>query len=1330
MTSENSSFVQPSIPRFDGHYDHWSMLMENFLKSKEYWTLVESGITVPGNESALTETQKKALDDQRLKDLKAKNYLFQAIDRAVLETILKKDTAKDIWDSMKKKYQGTARVKRAQLQALRKEFEILHMKEGESVNDYFSRTLSIANKMRINGDKLEDVAVIEKILRSMTRKFDYVVCSIEESNDIDSLSIDELQSSLLVHEQRMVSYVVEEQALKVTAHKGTISPGRGRGGFRGRGRGRGRQFYNRDAQFDMSRVECYHCHKHGHYQYDCPAKEKETKVHFSETEEELLLMAYIDKDNSLGNTWYLDSGCSNHMCGNKSWFYDLDETFRETVKLGNNSCISVMGKGDIKFHGKNNIIHTISSVFYIPDLKSNLISMGQLQDKGYIIIIQQRKCQIHHPEKGLIAEAEMTSNRMFPLHIQHSVHKCFSTRVQDPTWLWHLRYGHLSFKGLKTLYEKNMVEGLPNINNPIEMCEDCIIGKQHRDSFPQGKAWRAEKILQLLHLDICGPINPTSNGNKRYFITFIDDYSRKIWVYFLQEKSEAFNVFKSFKVRVEKESGKCIQTLRTDRGGEFNSHDFASFCESHGIRRQLTAAYTPQQNGVAERKNRTIMNMVRSMMVKRGIPKTFWAEAVNWSVHILNRSPTLAVKNITPQEAWSNVRPSVDHFKNFGCVAYVHVPNEKRIKLDDKSVKSVFIGVSEESKAYRLYNPITEKIIISRDVLFDEENTLDWSSTEKQQTLIDADEVGETSQDSESQLQLPTRSLGEILPNPSSSVSTPNEDQSSISEPQRQRRRPSWMIDYVSGDELSDEDTTAQFALFAGSDPILFTEAVKEEKWKKAMDAEIEAIEKNKTWELTDLPKGQKTIGVKWVYKTKLNEKGEIDKYKARLVVKGYKQEHGVDYEEVFAPVARQDTIRLVVSLAAQNSWPIFQLDVKSAFLNGELLEQVYIEQPPGYEVKGNEHKVYKLKKALYGLKQAPRAWYSCIEDHFEKAGFNKCPYEHTLFIKSGEGGKILIVCLYVDDLIFTGNDETMFSDFKSSMMADFDMTDLGKMKYFLGIEVVQTGAGLFLGQKKYAQEVLERFHMENCNPVGTPTEPGLKLSSDHDGERVDSTYFKQIVGSLMYLTTTRPDIMYAVCVISRYMERPTELHLKVAKRVFRYLKGTTDFGIFYKKNGESVLTGFTDSDYAGDLDDRRSTSGNVFMMGSAAVSWASKKQQVVTLSTTEAEFIAAANSACQAIWLRRILEELHFHQDRPTVIHCDNSSTIKLSKNPVLHGRSKHIDVRFHFLRDLVTDKTIDLVYCQSEDRVADIMTKSLKLEAFVKLRGLLGVCSSLVLN
>jgi len=275
------------------------------------------------------------------------------------------------------------------------------------------------------------------------------------------------------------------------------------------------------------------------------------------------------------------------------------------------------------------------------------------------------------------------------------------------------------------------------------------------------------------------------------------------------------------------------------------------------------------------------------------------------------------------------------------------------------------------------------------------------------------------------------------------------------------------------------------------------------------MDQEIQAIENNDTWDLTVLPSGGKTIGVKWVFKTKFNENGEVVKYKARLVAKGYCQQHGIDYAEVFAPVARLDTIRIVISIVAQKSWVVCQLDVKSAFLHGEITEEVFVEQPPGYEQKGQEAKVYRLKKALYGLKQAPRAWYSRIDAFFSKEGFIKCPYEHTLFIKTAGGGKILILCLYVDDLIFTGNDNAMFEEFKKSMKTEFDMTDLGRMKYFLGIEVLQKADGIFITQRKYAQEILERFNMAQCNSVYNPVVPGFKLTKDEEGVAADSTVYK-----------------------------------------------------------------------------------------------------------------------------------------------------------------------------------------------------------------------------
>ncbi|XP_047267681.1 uncharacterized mitochondrial protein AtMg00810-like [Capsicum annuum] len=351
---------------------------------------------------------------------------------------------------------------------------------------------------------------------------------------------------------------------------------------------------------------------------------------------------------------------------------------------------------------------------------------------------------------------------------------------------------------------------------------------------------------------------------------------------------------------------------------------------------------------------------------------------------------------------------------------------------------------------------------------------------------------------------------------------------------------------------FEETDAVAQSLRRARKNPawmMYYESVIREEKWRKAMDAEIKAIKRNDTWELIDLPDKHKII------------------------------------------VTKHGTIRLLIALAAQNLWLIFQLDVKSAFLHGYLEEE--------------------------------------------------CPYEPTFFVKIGEDGRMLIACLYVDNLIFIGNNKGMFSDFKRSMMNEFEMSDLGKMHYFLGLEVVQSNDGIFVSQKKYVQNFLNKFKMQNCNPTNIPVEFGLKLTKAGSGKKMDNTFYKQIMGSLMYLNATRPDIMYIVSLVSRYMECPTEIHLLAAKRILRYLQGTKDFGIFYRKGEKVDLIGFTDSDYAGDQDGRKSTSGYVFMLGTEAVSWSSKKQTVVTLSCTEAEFVTATACVCQAIWLRRILKKL-----------------------------------------------------------------------------------------
>lgn len=816
-------------------------------------------------------------------------------------------------------------------------------------------------------------------------------------------------------------------------------------------------------------------------------------------------------------------------------------------------------------------------------------------------------------------------------------------------------------------------------------------------------------------------------------------------------------MFKNFKACVEKKVGAPIQCLRTDRGGEFTSNEFAKFCEEQGISRQLTAAYTPQQNGVAERKNRTIMNMVRSMLDGRQVPKEFWPEAANWCIHILNRCPTTALEDKTPSEAWNGFKPDVDYFRVFGCLAHVHIPDQRRSKLDDKSRPYVFLGVSKESKAYRLFDPTTKKICVSRDVKFEEDKGWNWrrSNGEESSDVLDCNddpedgtgsggndragpEGGNDRAGSEEGNHSPTSVEKSPVAEPEEGNKSPNTAAAQTSRPVRQRKTPAWMREYVSGESSMQENVSgketseeeAAMMTMTEDDPVTYEEAVKSKKWRDAMEKEVDSIERNDTWGLCKLPKGVIPIKVKWLYKTKLNEQGKIEKYKARLVAKGYTQQYGIDYTEVFAPVARMDTIRLILATAAQNKWEVFQLDVKSAFLQGDLEEEVYVQQPMGFEKQGEEEKVYKLKKALYGLKQAPRAWYSRIESYFAREGFKRCPSEHTLFTKEKDGGKCLIVSLYVDDLIYTGNDITMCHDFKNSMMHEFDMSDLGKMRYFLGVEVIQNENGIFICQRKYAREILARFGMESSNAVGNPIVPGTKLLKDEEGEKVDSKMFKQVVGSLMYLTTTRPDIMYGVSLISRFMSNPTEVHWSAAKRILRYIQGTTELGILYKNEEMVDLIAFTDSDFAGDLNDRKSTSGYVFMLGKGAVSWSSKKQPVVALSTTEAEYIAAASCACQSIWLRKLLENLGHIGEKSSVINCDNSSTIQLSKNSVFHGKSKHIDVKFHFLRDLVNEGSVLLKYCKSEEQLADIMTKPIKMEQFLKLRDMLGMVEASKVN
>lgn len=591
--------------------------------------------------------------------------------------------------------------------------------------------------------------------------------------------------------------------------------------------------------------------------------------------------------------------------------------------------------------------------------------------------------------------------------------------------LWHKRLGHFHHAGLLYMQKNDFVKGVPPLEEELADCVACQYGKQVRKPFPR-IVWRTSHKLQLVHSDVGGPQKTSSLNGNQYYITFIDDYTRFCWIYFFKSKAEVASIFWKFKNWVENQSDCRIRTIRSDNGTEYKNAIFDKFCEDAGIEHQLTTPYTPQQNGVSERKNRSIMEMARCMLHEKELPKNLWAEASSTAVFLLNRLPTRAIEGKTPFEAWFGYKPDLQNLKIFGCLCFSYVPQVKRDKLDKKAEPGIFVGYSNTSKAYRIFQPQNGKIIVSRDVKFMEDKQWIWEETIEREFPEFSQELDDKIDD------VPVR--GTRL--------------------------------------LSDIYARSNVAVF---EPAEFNEAMKDDKWIDSMKDELRMIEKNDTWELVDRPQNRKIIGVKWVYRTKLNADGSVNKHKARLVAKGYNQVFGVDFSETFAPVARLETIRMLLALSAQKGWKLYQLDVKSAFLNGFLQEEIYVEQPEGFLVKGKEEKVYKLKKALYGLKQAPRAWYSRVDVYLQSLGFAKSPSEATLYVKKSDTN-IIVVSIYVDDLLVAGSNEKLVNEFKADMFKAFEMTDLGLLSYFLGLEVKQSAHEVFIYQQKFAKKILRSF--------------------------------------------------------------------------------------------------------------------------------------------------------------------------------------------------------------------------------------------------------------
>lgn len=632
----------------------------------------------------------------------------------------------------------------------------------------------------------------------------------------------------------------------------------------------------------------------------------------------------------------------------------------------------------------------------------------------------------------------------------------------------------------------------------------------------------------------------------------------------------------------------------------------------------------------------------------------------------------------------------------FGCSAYVLIPQQFRDKFDQKTGRSIMMGYT--TTGYRLWDIEKQKIIVARDVVFNEDEFYYKRKLVKMD--MDEEETKENVSNIKEDIEQEKVKFDTIKDDEGHGI---NGNQRDNTKPKRNVKIPERYVDYE---------------LYMAFDAISYVENVPEvieeidkrddkRMWTEAMEKEIDSIERNNTWEKVKTPENAEVLSTRWVFAMKPYEEKIQDKYKARLVVRGFAQKESFQYDQIYSPVARMSTIRTLLSVGTQNMYHFEQLDVKTAFLNGDLEENVYIYPPEG--VKCGDGYVLKLKKSLYGLKQSSKCWNNKINESLMKLGFNRSEADYCLYIKNMENENILYLLLYVDDIILSGPDLTIINECKRELMEQFEIKDKGELRNFLGLEIKydRENAIMKISQERYIAAILKRFNFENCNSCITPIDPRLKITATEESE-IEKKPTKQLIGCLMYLMLgSRPDISFSINYYSRFQEINSNEVWNGLKRLLRYIKGTSHMGLKFKRSEDmQPITCYVDSDWAGDVYDRKSITGYIVQIFGNSVVWVTKRQNCVALSSTEAELIALCSATCECLFIKKLLNDMHIDVSRFRVLE-DNQGCIALIRNPESNKRVKHIDLKFKFVCDAVTNKVMLLEFIDSKFQLADMLTK-----------------------
>lgn len=1035
------------------------------------------------------------------------------------------------------------------------------------------------------------------------------------------------------------------------------------------------------------------------------------------------------------DSWLLDSGASSHMTNDRHYFSSYNsippieiQTARKGITLQG------IGRGTIRvrFVGRESSCEvSISDVLHVPDLTHNLVSLSKLDQAGVEFRSLKGQCTLIKGDFaigwGQSIEDQWLLN-MTPVMESALLLKTIA-ETKQPLFKWHQRLGHVNQQRIKHLHQTSSVDDLLLSDIQEIKCEPCILSKMTASPSPSVPL-RATQPGDIIHADL-EFMNKRSFSGAEISLKFLDEFSNSVWVYALTAKnaSTILDHWKVLHATFLTQFSIRIKALHSDNGTEFVNGAMQAFNLENGLNHHLTVPYRHEMNGRIERMNRTGSDCVRSMLQDSQLPDGYWAEAYQTFAYIHNRTSSSAVESKTPFEVLHHTKPSVGHIRKFGSVCYMRIPPEKRLKLDCKALKCILVGYREDA-AYRLMDPTSRDIFYSRDVIFDEDSSFktarDPSADNEIHLLNDRDDV-------------PLPSLMDIQA--TKSVRRSNRPMIPSKRLIQSQEQELALKHLDEPPHINERVTLANHQRFVQNIPIPRSsfEALNSPQsahWKTAMEYENTKLTEMGCWDVIERPDDTHVIKGMWVFNIKEEADGSLE-YRARWVARGDSQIPGLEFGETFAASGDFITAKIIVALSAHDFSTLVTIDISSAYLHSPLeQDNLVVEYPSGFSVPHFNNPCCKLKRALYGLRQGARAWSQHFTSKLSEIGFTQCTTAPSVYYRSTVGGET-ILSTHVDDCnascqsFNTSRDHEAIS-FKSDVGKLFKFKEKNPRDHInvLGMTAFYDEDNNFtkLSVPLKIERALQKYGLSNANTFRTPMATNALTIFERDtSEAFDDPPwpYSQLVGELLWIgTILRIDIAFAVNILARYMHRPKLIHWTAAKRVLCYLKGTKNLGIVYAFNTNNSPVGYCDSDWAGDLSDRKSVTGHLFMLNGGPVAWRSRKQTVVAKSSSEAEYLAVSNCACEAIWFRNFFSEIgRGFNDRPLPIYVDNQAAIQMSQDPVYMSKTKHIDIAAHHIRDEVSKGKLHLLKIDGKSNPADILTKPLPSELHYRCIQFLGM-------